>query len=76
MDSSKKMITPQDYKYGWYSNKQFKTTKTFYIYKNMEGIEIHVTVVSNTQDHKCKFDDMNFVGKVKEFVKKISTDDN
>ena len=62
-------------KHGWYSDKQLKWSGKLFIYKDLKGNQVQLTVVSNTrEEHGCKYDDMTYVGEVKDFVRKI--DDN
>ena len=65
--------------HGWYSEKQKsnmehkKGIKTYLYYKDMIGNIVEVTMVTNTKEHKCKFDDMVYVGELKEFYKSSKT---
>lgn len=65
--------------HGWYSEKQksnkrdAKGNKTYLYYKDMIGNIVEVTMVSNTKEHKCKFDDMIYLGEMKEFYKSSKT---
>lgn len=61
-------------KHGWYSDKQLKCTGKLFIYKDLKGNQVKLTMVSNTLEHGCKYDDITYVGEVKDFVRKI--DDN
>ena len=56
-------------KFGWFSEKQLRNGegKLFY-YLNTNDEKVCVTSVSNTNDHKCKWDDMTFVGKVYKYL--------
>ena len=58
-------------KHGWYSDKQLKWTGKLFIYKDLKGNQVELTMVSNTLEHGCKYDDITYVGKVKDFVRKI-----
>ncbi len=65
--------------HGWYSEKQksimedAKGNKTYLYYKDMIDNIVEVTMVSNTKEHKCKFDDMVYLGELKEFYKSSKT---
>lgn len=65
--------------HGWYSEKQKsimedkKGIKTYLYYKDMIDNIVEVTMVSNTKEHKCKFDDMVYLGELKEFYKSSKT---
>ena len=37
-------------------------------YLNTNDEKVYVTMVSDTKDHKCKWDDMQFVGKVYKYL--------
>ena len=74
----------QDYKkkemYGWFSLKQAKIksqdthlgkTKNppaSMYYLNMMDKKVEVTMVSQTKNHQCSFDDIKFVGKVYKYI--------
>lgn len=53
--------------YGWFSQKQ-KQISGDCIYLNLQGHQVIVSCASETKDHGCSFDDINFVDMVKEFV--------
>ena len=62
--------------HGWYSKKQKEVQlgmkgriKKYIYYKDMEDTIVEVTMVSDTKEHKCKFDDMIYIGEMKEFYK-------
>jgi len=62
--------------HAWYSAKQFKVVKdcnnkkhSYLYYKTHDDKIIEVTMVSNTLEHECHFDDIEYLGKVKSFYK-------
>ncbi len=62
--------------HAWYSAKQFKLVNdsnnmkhSYLYYKTHDDKIIQVTVVSNTRDHNCQYDDMEYLGEVKSFYK-------
>ena len=66
--------------HGWYSEKQKRNNnkekgekKTYLYYKDMIGNIVEVTTVSNTKEHNCNFDDMIYLGEMKEFYKSSKT---
>ena len=63
--------------HAWYSAKQFKVLKDcdniknpYLYYKTEQGKIIEVTMISNTMEHNCRFDDMDYLGKVESFYKR------
>ena len=69
--------------HGWFSIKQLHIisqrecsdsksySKPIKVYKNKDGKEVYVTMVTETLDHCCKFDDMKYMGEVFDFIKSI-----
>ena len=65
--------------YAWYSAEQFKVVKeandnnntkhSYLYYKTHDDKIIEVTMVSNTREHNCNFDDIEYLGEVKSFYK-------
>ena len=63
--------------HAWYSAKQFKVLKDsdnmknpYLYYKTEQCKIIEVTMISNTLEHNCGFDDMDYLGKVESFYKR------
>ena len=57
--------------YGWYSEKQKNSSGTVYHYIDIFNKFQIVTMVSTKRDLKFGFDDMEFVGQLKKFEKKV-----
>ena len=62
--------------HAWFSQTQFNITirsieskKPYIYYKTHDDKIIQVTVVSNTRNHNCHYDDMKYLGEVKSFYK-------
>ncbi len=64
--------------HAWFSEKQAKTMKTcpgakkwnvYKIYANEHGKEVCATMVSDTKEHKCKYDDLIYLGLVNKFLR-------
>ena len=58
--------------HGWYSKKQLNATKKSFYYKDINENEVHITMVSNTLNPTISFDDLEYMGIMKSFVKKIN----
>lgn len=64
--------------HAWFSKKQIETMKlnndihkqgAYKIYATEEGKEVRASMVSDTMEHGCRFDDINYLGKVNHFVR-------
>ena len=64
--------------HAWFSEKQIKNMKrnkvrqkqgVYKIYVKENGEEVCASMVSNTMDHGCNFDDIIYLGKVSKFVR-------
>ena len=65
--------------HAWYSTKQSNKrithclyasnneNKPYIYYKDMNDKIVEVTCVSSTNEHNCKFDDLQYLGVMKEF---------
>ena len=64
--------------HAWYSKKQIQRMKmnkvrqkqgVYKIYLTENGKEVCASMVSDTMDHGCNFDDITYLGKVSKFVR-------
>ncbi len=64
--------------HAWFSEKQIKNMKRkdlvakdgiYKIYVKENGEEVCASMVSDTIDHGCNFDDIIYLGKVSKFVR-------
>ena len=64
--------------HAWYSKKQIQRMKmnkvrqkqgVYKIYLTESGKEVRASMVSDTMDHGCNFDDITYLGKVSKFVR-------
>jgi hypothetical protein len=55
--------------YGWWSPKQ--TEHGYYVWKTASGEEVYVTLVTPTLEHGTEWKDIEYVGEVKTFVRRI-----
>ena len=64
--------------HAWFSEKQIENMKQdrlvhklgiYKIYVKENGEEVCVSMVSNTMEHGCNFDDFIYLGKVSKFVR-------
>ena len=60
--------------HAWFSKKQIETMKKntlvhkdgpYKVYANEDGEEVRASMVSDTKEHGCGFDDIKYLGKVK-----------
>ena len=65
-------------KHAWFSEKQIQSMKmnkvrqkkgVYKIYLTENGKEVYASMVSDTMEHGCKFDDITYLGKVSKFVR-------
>ena len=64
-------------KHAWFSEKQIQSMKMnndkkrgiYKIYLTENGKEVYASMVSDTMEHGCKFDDITYLGKVSKFVR-------
>ena len=57
--------------HGWYSVTQKNYIQKDIYYYNMNDEVVQVTVVANSMDHGCRYDDMVYMGRLKKFFKTI-----
>lgn len=55
--------------HAWYSPQMAKHCGTA-IYAREDGSEVHVTVVNQTPNHGCKWDDLEYIGEVSHWVRR------
>lgn len=55
-------------KYAFFSPKQYDLCGGI-IYRHVDGHEVRVTAISDTEDSGCGWDDMQFVGMVTDYVR-------
>ena len=64
--------------HAWFSKKQIQRMKinnvhrkrgVYKIYLTESGKEVCASMVSDTMDHGCNFDDITYLGKVSKFVR-------
>ena len=64
--------------HAWFSKKQIEMMKTntlvhkggpYKIYVTKDGEEVRASMVSDTKEHGCGFDDITYLGKVDRFVR-------
>ena len=64
--------------HAWFSEKQIKVVKkkhgikqpgAYKIYVTEDGTEVIASMVSDTLEHGCAFDDIKYLGKVDRFVR-------
>ena len=58
-------------KHGWYSAKQSKLAGEI-VYTTPDGSEVVLTEVSPTKDYPSEWDDVEYVGPVVSFVRRLS----
>lgn len=57
--------------FGFYSVKQAKMSGV-YLYSTDDGKEVEITHISTSMEHGTKWDDIAFVGKVVDLIRKVS----
>ena len=64
--------------HAWFSKKQIETMKmntlvhkdgVYKVYANEDGKEVRASMVPDTMEHGCCFDDIEYLGKVDRFVR-------
>ena len=64
--------------HAWYSEKQVARLKkcntsqehgVYKVYATEDGREVRTTMVSETKNHDCKFDDIIYLGLVERFLR-------
>mgnify|MGYP001303682141 FL=1 len=64
--------------YAWFSQKQIESIKRnkemhkhgiYKVYLTEERKEVRASMVSNTKEHGCKFDDIKYLGMVEKFLR-------
>lgn len=65
--------------YGWYSKKQVSLQRkirkkpSYLYYKDLNNNIVEVSMVTNTKKNMCNFDDLQYIGELKEFYKISNT---
>lgn len=60
--------------HAWYSEKQSQISGKYFTYKNMDDNLIQVTEINHSKDVKPPFDDVIYMGIVKQYIQTTRID--